>query len=90
MEANFFEVSFGNQNAISMVCLTFMLLFFLVDYEHKTARTNCENNTWFVLIGNGIYGVVSSLFMSSDCSHVQWMTYCEGTICHSFTRSLRC
>ena len=28
------------------------------------------------------------VFMSSDCTHVQWMTYCEGAICHSLTRSL--
>ena len=26
--------------------------------------------------------------MSPDCTHVQWMTYCEGAICHSLTRSL--
>ena len=26
--------------------------------------------------------------MSSDCTHVQWMIYCEGAICHSLTRSL--
>ena len=29
------------------------------------------------------------LFMSSNFTHVQWMTYCEGEICHSLAHSLR-
>ena len=29
--------------------------------------------------------MVKLFFMSSDCTHVHWMTYCEGATCHSLT-----